>query len=131
MPAIALGYATPIVLLVLSNVFMTIAWYGHLRFKARPLLLVILASWGIAFFEYLLQAGQPHWPHSAVGCAAQDAARSDHIHGVRAVCAVLFSGAVEAGLSVGGTVHHGRHLLHLSQSEGRRLNQLLPQTCPV
>ena len=39
-------------LLALSNVFMTFAWYGHLKFKDRPLLLVILASWGIAFIEY-------------------------------------------------------------------------------
>lgn len=37
-----------------SNVFMTFAWYGHLRFKALPLWLAILASWGIAFFEYTL-----------------------------------------------------------------------------
>lgn len=42
-------------LLVLSNVFMTFAWYGHLKHKAAPLFLVILVSWGIAFFEYLLQ----------------------------------------------------------------------------
>mgnify|MGYP001766939252 FL=1 len=42
-------------LLVASNVFMTFAWYGHLKFKAAPLLVVVLASWGIAFFEYLLQ----------------------------------------------------------------------------
>ncbi len=42
-------------LLVLSNVFMTFAWYGHLRFKSAPLFAVIVASWGIAFFEYLLQ----------------------------------------------------------------------------
>ena len=42
-------------LLIASNVFMTFAWYGHLKFKAAPLLVVILASWGIAFFEYLLQ----------------------------------------------------------------------------
>ena len=42
-------------LLVLSNVFMTFAWYGHLKFKAAPLFAVILISWGIAFFEYLLQ----------------------------------------------------------------------------
>jgi len=42
-------------LLTLSNVFMTFAWYGHLRFKAAPLLAVILVSWGIAFFEYVLQ----------------------------------------------------------------------------
>ena len=45
-------YAAPIVLLSLSNVFMTFAWYGHLKFKAAPLALVILASWAIAFIEY-------------------------------------------------------------------------------
>ena len=45
----------PILLLVASNCFMTVAWYGHLKFKAQPLWLAILASWGIAFFEYLLQ----------------------------------------------------------------------------
>ena len=45
-----------IVLLVLSNVFMTFAWYGHLRLLAdRPWLMVALISWGIALFEYLLQ----------------------------------------------------------------------------
>ncbi len=42
-------------LLVASNVFMTFAWYGHLKYKAAPLFAVILISWGIAFFEYLLQ----------------------------------------------------------------------------
>lgn len=42
-------------LLVLSNVFMTFAWYGHLRYRSSSLLLVILISWGIAFFEYMLQ----------------------------------------------------------------------------
>lgn len=46
----------PIALLFLSNVFMTFAWYGHLKgFKTSPLWIVILASWGIAFFEYTLQ----------------------------------------------------------------------------
>ena len=40
----------PVVLLTCSNVFMTFAWYGHLKYKGKPLLLVILASWGIAFF---------------------------------------------------------------------------------
>jgi uncharacterized protein (DUF486 family) len=42
-------------LLVASNCCMTLAWYGHLKFKSSPLWLVILASWGIAFFEYCLQ----------------------------------------------------------------------------
>jgi uncharacterized protein (DUF486 family) len=47
-------YVLPIVLLIASNVFMTLAWYGHLRFKETPLLGVILVSWGIAFVEYCL-----------------------------------------------------------------------------
>jgi len=42
----------PIVLLVCSNLFMTIAWYGHLKFKSVPLVTVVLVSWGIAFVEY-------------------------------------------------------------------------------
>jgi uncharacterized protein len=46
---------TTIGLLILSNIFMTFAWYGHLKFKTAPLLAVILISWGFAFFEYLLQ----------------------------------------------------------------------------
>ena len=48
-------HIAPILLLAGSNVFMTFAWYGHLKFTNRPLLLVILVSWGIAFFEYCLQ----------------------------------------------------------------------------
>lgn len=47
---------TTVVLLSLSNVFMTFAWYGHLKnMSGKPLILAILASWGIAFFEYTLQ----------------------------------------------------------------------------
>lgn len=45
-----------VLLLICSNIFMTFAWYGLLgKMAARPLLLAVLASWGIAFFEYLLQ----------------------------------------------------------------------------
>lgn len=42
-------------LLLVSNIFMTFAWYGHLKFKAAPLYLVIFLSWGIALFEYCFQ----------------------------------------------------------------------------
>ena len=49
------NYLTPILLLIGSNVFMTFAWYGHLKYTDRPLWIVILVSWGIAFFEYCLQ----------------------------------------------------------------------------
>lgn len=45
----------PCILLLISNVFMTFAWYGHLKFKSASLWLVILVSWGIAFFEYIFQ----------------------------------------------------------------------------
>jgi uncharacterized protein (DUF486 family) len=48
--------ALPVVgLLIASNLFMTLAWYGHLKFPDRPLWVVIGASWGLAFFEYCLQ----------------------------------------------------------------------------
>ena len=46
---------TTVALLVVSNVFMTIAWYGHLKDMKRPLVAAIAISWGIAFFEYLFQ----------------------------------------------------------------------------
>lgn len=46
----------PIFLLIGSNVFMTYAWYGHLKdFRTKPLLTVIMISWGVAFLEYCLQ----------------------------------------------------------------------------
>ena len=54
----------PVILLVGSNVFMTVAWYGHLKFTNRPLWLVVLASWGIAFFEYCLQVPANRWGHA-------------------------------------------------------------------
>jgi uncharacterized protein (DUF486 family) len=44
-----------IVLLTISNIFMTFAWYGHLKYSNKPLLIAILASWGVALFEYIFQ----------------------------------------------------------------------------
>ncbi len=46
---------SPIILLLISNIFMTFAWYGHLKFRSSALWIVILASWGIALFEYCFQ----------------------------------------------------------------------------
>lgn len=46
---------TTIILLIISNIFMTVAWYGHLKYKSSPLFIVILVSWLIAFFEYCFQ----------------------------------------------------------------------------
>ena len=45
----------PIIMLTISNVFMTFAWYGHLKYKSTALWVVILVSWGIAFLEYCFQ----------------------------------------------------------------------------
>jgi hypothetical protein len=55
----------PIVLLTVSNIFMTFAWYGHLKYKSHPLGWVILASWGIAFFEYCLMVPANRWGHAS------------------------------------------------------------------
>jgi len=63
-------YLLPIVLLLISNVFMTLAWYGHLRFKEVPLFGVIVASWLIAFVEYCAAVPANRWG-SAVYTTAQ------------------------------------------------------------
>lgn len=59
----------PIALLAVSNVFMTFAWYGHLNHKTAPLLGVIVASWGIAFFEYCLAVPANRIGHSVYSAA--------------------------------------------------------------
>ncbi len=60
---------TPIVLLAISNVFMTFAWYGHLKYKDQALWLVILASWGIAFIEYCFAVPANRWGHATYSAA--------------------------------------------------------------
>lgn len=65
----ALAPVLTVMLLLCSNIFMTFAWYGHLKFKAAPLLLVILISWGIAFFEYCLQVPANRYGHSVFSAA--------------------------------------------------------------
>jgi uncharacterized protein len=52
LPTTLWSYTLPVLGLLASNVFMTFAWYGHLRFKDSPLLIAILVSWGIALVEY-------------------------------------------------------------------------------
>ena len=60
----------PLILLTISNVFMTFAWYGHLKFKGTALWIVILISWGIALFEYCFQV-----PANRIGHEYYDAAQ--------------------------------------------------------
>ena len=61
---------TPILLLLISNIFMTFAWYGHLRFRNSALWIVVLVSWGIAFFEYCFQV-----PANRIGYDVYNAAQ--------------------------------------------------------
>lgn len=53
-----------ILMLTISNIFMTCAWYGHLKFKQQPLWIVILVSWGIAFVEYCFQVPANRYGHA-------------------------------------------------------------------
>ncbi len=78
-------HVAPVVLLALSNLFMTFAWYGHLKFKAAPLWLVVIASWGIAFFEYCLAV-----PANRIGHAVYTAAELKTIQEV--ITLLVFAG---------------------------------------
>src|SRR5574344_3040932 len=62
-------YFAPIVLLTISNIFMTFAWYGHLKYKNTALWLIILISWGIAFFEYCFQVPANRIGHEVYSAA--------------------------------------------------------------
>jgi uncharacterized protein len=75
----------PVLLLIASNVFMTLAWYGHLKFKTAPLLIVILASWAIAFIEYCLAV-----PANRIGHGHYSAAELKTIQEV--ITLVIFAG---------------------------------------
>ncbi|MFM6852954.1 MAG: DMT family protein [Sphingopyxis sp.] len=63
------AFIAPILLLALSNIFMTFAWYGHLGQPSRPLWVAIIASWGIAFFEYCLAVPANRLGHSVYSTA--------------------------------------------------------------
>jgi uncharacterized protein (DUF486 family) len=63
------GHMKTILLLTISNVFMTFAWYGHLKHRSAPLIVAILASWGIAFFEYCFQVPANRWGYGQFNAA--------------------------------------------------------------
>jgi len=73
-----------IILLTVSNIFMTIAWYGHLKYRNAPLFIVVLISWGIAFFEYCFQV-----PANRIGSYQFSAAQLKTIQEV--ITLVVFS----------------------------------------
>lgn len=77
----------PILMLVASNVFMTFAWYGHLKFKMAPLYAAVLFSWAIAFFEYWLAV-----PANRIGHQVYSAAELKTMQEVITLCVfVVFS----------------------------------------
>jgi len=87
-PAAAPGlwaYLVPVLLLFCSNLFMTFAWYGHLKFKAVPLVTVILVSWGIAFVEYCFTV-----PANRMGSAVYSPAELKTIQEV--ITLIVFAG---------------------------------------
>jgi uncharacterized protein (DUF486 family) len=70
MPAmLSSPYVLPVLMLIGSNVFMTLAWYGHLRFKEVPLAGVIFAAWGIALVEYCLAVPANRWGNEVYSTA--------------------------------------------------------------
>ncbi|MES1197474.1 MAG: DMT family protein [Pseudomonadota bacterium] len=85
MPNILPPAIAPIVLLTCSNLFMTLAWYGHLKFRAVPILLAILASWGIAFVEYCFAV-----PANRIGSYAYSAAQLKTMQEV--ITLIVFAG---------------------------------------
>ena len=87
MPAIASHWFTPILLLLGSNVFMTLAWYGHLKFKTSPLWLAVMASWGIAFVEYWFAV-----PANRIGSEVYSAAELKTMQEV--ITLVVFAGFI-------------------------------------
>ena len=89
----------PILLLTGSNLFMTVAWYGHLKFTDRPLWLVILVSWGIALFEYCLAV-----PANRIGSTVYSAAQLKAMQEV--ITLTIFAGFSVVYLGQRITVNH-------------------------
>jgi uncharacterized protein (DUF486 family) len=90
----------PIVMLIASNVFMTFAWYGHLKHKSAALWAVVLVSWGIAFFEYCLAV-----PANRIGSNVYSAAQLKGMQEV--ITLAVFAGFSVLYLGQKLTVNHG------------------------
>lgn len=85
MPSFTSPHVLPILLLIASNVFMTFAWYGHLKYRPSSLTVAVLASWGIAFFEYWLAV-----PANRIGHTVYSAAELKTMQEV--ITLVIFAG---------------------------------------
>ena len=90
----------PPLLLIASNIFMTFAWYGHLKHKAAPIWAAILVSWGIALFEYCLAV-----PANRIGSSVYSAAQLKGMQEV--ITLAVFAGFSVLYLGQKITVNHG------------------------
>ena len=90
---------SPILMLIASNVFMTFAWYGHLKHKGSAIVLAILASWGIAFFEYCLAV-----PANRIGSEVYSTAQLKTIQEV--ITLLVFAGFSVFWLKEQITINH-------------------------
>jgi uncharacterized protein (DUF486 family) len=99
MPTFISPYLLPILLLLGSNIFMTIAWYGHLRFKESPLLLAIMVSWCIALVEYCMAV-----PANRFGSAVYTTAQLKTMQEV--ITLVVFAGFSVIYLKEALTLNH-------------------------
>jgi uncharacterized protein len=86
-------------LLIVSNIFMTFAWYGHLKYRNEALWKVIIASWGIAFFEYC--TGKPHRLLRIQHGAAQDHPGSNYVDGIRVFSVTYLGEKLKRNYAVG------------------------------
>ncbi|MGB6104488.1 MAG: DMT family protein [Pusillimonas sp.] len=89
----------PIFLLFLSNIFMTVAWYGHLKFPNSPIVKVVLISWAIALIEYCLAV-----PANRIGHAAYSAAELKTVQEV--ITLIVFAGFSVLYLKEAFTLNH-------------------------
>ncbi len=108
---------TTILLLILSNIFMTFAWYGHLKhLRHTPLLVAILVSWRIAFFEYLLQVPANRWGYGQFTLPQLKVTQEIITICVFAAFTYWYMGQpLELGFFVGGVVPCRSRLRHVSR----------------
>lgn len=98
--SILLSALAPILLLAVSNVFMTFAWYGHLKFTDKPLWLVVVASWSIAFIEYCFAV-----PANRIGHSTYSAAELKTIQEIITLIVFALFSATYLGERI--TINHG------------------------
>ena len=111
-----------ILLLSLSNVFMTFAWYAHLKdLSAKPWFIAALLSWAVAFFEYMLQVPANRIGYTVLSLGQLKILQEVITLSVFVPFAFLHERTAQARLPLGRPLHLGCRLLHLQKQAWRRL----------